>query len=510
MTRSYRRWAQLLTPSPERQLLRALRRWDRAVYRRTAAVGTPAFDVVLPAVSRAADRSLLWLGISGALVASRRRSAHRAARRGLAALAVTSALANSWAKQALPRRRPPRIGIPVGRRTGRRPSSGSFPSGHAASAAAFAGAVGLAKPALAAPLVGLAGAVAYSRVYTGANHPSDVLAGTALGVTVAAATLRLAPMRTPSPVRAVEPRSDPQPPRPHGEGVVAVVNPASGGGRGAQLAEDVRRLLPRAEVVTLQPGDDLVQVLRRAADRAEVLAVGGGDGSVNAAAGVAIEAGLPLLVLPGGTFNHFAADLGVAGAADAAEAVTSGSAIRADVGTITDADTGAERLFLNTASLGAYPHFVAARERWESRLGKRLAAALAIVTVLRSERPLPAVVNGREHLMAMLFIGNGRYQPHGFAPGWRPRLDDGLLDVRLVDTGRRFAAVRLLLSLAAGRLGRSHLYAEAGSAGLAISLPDGPTTLAWDGEIGPGSADLRFGITRWALTVYRPGVRTFP
>jgi diacylglycerol kinase family enzyme len=263
-------------------------------------------------------------------------------------------------------------------------------------------------------------------------------------------------------------------------------------------------------VVILTPGDDLVQTLRGAAERAEVLAVGGGDGSVNAAAGVAIEAGLPLLVLPGGTFNHFAADLGVAGPADAVRALASGSAIRADVGTITDADTGSERLFVNTASLGSYPHFVAARERWESRLGKRLAAVLAVVAVLRSERPLRAVVNGREFLLAMVFIGNGRYQPHGFAPGWRPRLDDGILDVRLVQTGRRLAALRLVLSLATGRLGRSHLYTETGSVGLSVSLPDGPTTLAWDGEIGPGSARLRFRPRHWAMTVYRPGVRPFP
>jgi diacylglycerol kinase family enzyme len=131
------------------------------------------------------------------------------------------------------------------------------------------------------------------------------------------------------------------------------------------------------------------------------------------------------------------------------------------------------------------------------------------VAVLRNERPLRAVINGREYLLAMLFVGNGRYQPHGFAPGWRPRLDDGILDVRLVDAGHRFAAIRLLGSLATGRLGRSRLYAEAGSAGLRVSLPDGPTALALDSEIGPGSAELSFGTARRALTVYRPAVRGF-
>lgn len=67
-----------------------------------------------------------------------------------------------------------------------------------------------------------------------------------------------------------------------------------------------------------------------------------------------------------------------------------------------------------------------------------------------------------------------------------------------------------MLSLATGRLGRSHLYAETGSVGLSVSLPDGPTTLAWDGEIGPGSARLRFRLRHWAMTVYRPDVRPFP
>jgi diacylglycerol kinase family enzyme len=297
--------------------------------------------------------------------------------------------------------------------------------------------------------------------------------------------------------------------------VVAVINPRAGGGRGARLVEEVVRQLPQGRVVTLSPGGVLTETLREAAAGAEVLAVGGGDGSVNAAAGVAIEAGLPLLVLPGGTFNHFASDLGLSRVADALRALREGTAIRVDVGTVDDATAGADGphagsgVFVNTASLGSYPSFVARRERWESRLGKRTAAALAIVAVLRNERPLRAVINGREYLLAMLFVGNGRYQPHGFAPGWRPRLDDGILDVRLVDAGHRFAAIRLLGSLATGRLGRSRLYAEAGSAGLRVSLPDGPTALALDSEIGPGSAELSFGTARRALTVYRPAVRGF-
>jgi diacylglycerol kinase family enzyme/membrane-associated phospholipid phosphatase len=500
--------------SARRQVVRALNAWDAEVFRGTAARRSPALDVVLPVLTRAADHSLLWAAIGAGMMATGRRRAHRAARRGLASVAVTSVLTNGIGRRVLARTGPvnlPRL-LSRLRRAARVPAFGGLPSRHAASSAAFAVGAGLAEPALAVPLAGLAASVAYARVYTGAHYPGDVLAGAALGVAVGATVRRLAPMHTSSPVRVIEPLPDPQPPRPLGEGVVAVINPRAGGGRGAGLGEEVAHLLPQARVATLSPAGDLVQAMREAAAEAEVLAVVGGDGSVNAAAGVAIEAGLPLLVLPGGTLNHFAADLGLRRVSDAIRALREGTAIRVDVGTIGDAADGAHdgsKVFVNTASLGSYPSFVAKRERWESRLGKRVVAALAIVAVLRTERPLRAVINGREHLLAMLFIGNGRYQPLGFAPSWRPRLDDGILDVRFVEAGHRFAAIRLLGSLATGRLGRSRIYVEAGSAGLRVSLPDGPTALARDGEIGPGPAKLSFGTARRSLTIYRPAVRGF-
>ena len=64
------------------------------------------------------------------------------------------------------------------------PSSGSFPSGHSASAFAFASSVGASLPAAAPPLVALAAAVAYSRVYTGVHFPGDVIIGSVIGVVI--------------------------------------------------------------------------------------------------------------------------------------------------------------------------------------------------------------------------------------------------------------------------------------------------------------------------------------
>lgn len=498
----------------------------------------------MPALSRFADHAVLWATVSAGLWASGRRPAQRAARRGLISLGLTSLLVNAIAKRVLPRDRPPLEAVPVVRRALRRPTSGSFPSGHAASAAAYATAASHALPVLTVPLVALAASVGYSRVFTGVHYPGDVLFGAAIGTAVGTVVNRLAPLRTPEPVRTVEPLAAPQPPRPDGAGVVMVVNPSSGAGRAVRVAEEMRAQLPEMDVVMLTEGEDLTAVLRQAAARAQVLGITGGDGSVSAAARVAIETGLPLVVAPGGTFNHFAADLGASQAGEVVRAIREGAAIRTDVGVIRDASadpatpdlaapapavnpfaldltapdptapdgaghaagTGASLLhvFVNTASLAAYPSFVAARERWEPRLGKNLAAVVAVWSVLRTEQPLRATLNGRAIRIAMLFIGNGRYQPYGFVPAWRPRLDDGILDLRIVEAGRWLPVTRMVASLMTGRLGRSRLYTEVGSAGIDVHLPEGPTRLAWDGEIGPGPAQLRFEVARLALTVYRP------
>ncbi|PRC50276.1 phosphoesterase, partial [Mycobacterium sp. ITM-2017-0098] len=95
-----------------------------------------------------------------------------------------------------------------------------------------------------------------------------------------------------------------------GKNVTAVINPASGSGTGARVLDEVREMLPQAEIVELTEDADVQEVLRSAAQRADVLGVGGGDGTVAAAAAIALEEGVPLAVFPAGTFNHFAKDIG--------------------------------------------------------------------------------------------------------------------------------------------------------------------------------------------------------
>jgi diacylglycerol kinase family enzyme len=164
----------------------------------------------------------------------------------------------------------------------------------------------------------------------------------------------------------------------------------------------------------------------------------------------------------------------------------------------------ASGLFLNTSSLGSYPAFVAIRERWEPRLGKPVAAAIALLVATRQQKPLRLVVDGRAHHVAMMFIGNCRYQPHGFAPRWRPRLDDGRLDLRMVTVDGRVPLARLVVALLTGRLGRSRLYLEDDPVDLRVSMPDGAGEVATDGEVWAGSTEIYYTKLRRSLTVYQP------
>jgi membrane-associated phospholipid phosphatase len=167
--------------------LRELGSMDRAVYRAVADTPTPRLDGAFRRLSTAADRSRLWLGISGAIALVGGRRGRRAALEGVVAIGVTSATINLAVKPLARRQRPARLETDdFPDRYVTMPASTSFPSGHAASAFAFAYAVGRRLPVLSVPVGLLAGAVAVSRVHTGVHYPSDVVIGSILGAGTAA------------------------------------------------------------------------------------------------------------------------------------------------------------------------------------------------------------------------------------------------------------------------------------------------------------------------------------
>lgn len=420
-------------------------------------------------------RAFVWAALATAMYATRRRDLRRAALRGL-----LSALAG-------------RLLVLL--------AGGTSDRSDEATTAGFVTGAALEIP-LASPALVLLGGILHRH---DADRRGPSLSAAAAGAAAAAASVRVwpvAPRLGPTAPKVHLPAS--VEPDPDGRGLTIVVNAASGGDAGDQI-EILRAALPEAQVIEVEPerGDELRKLLDAAVSAgAAALGVSGGDGSINTAAQVALEAEKPLMVVPAGTFNHLARDLGLGSSEEAIEAVKSGEAVAVDVATI------GGRVFLNTASFGSYVELVDARERLEKRIGKWPAVVFALFRVLRHSEPIQVEIEGVRRSVWMAFIGNCRYHPSGFAPTWRERLDDGLLDVRYVGGDQPFARTRLILAVLTGRLGRSKVYMQDRVKSLHLRSLDGPLRLARDGESFDGPDDIIVEKQERRLTVYAPHSRS--
>lgn len=288
-------------------------------------------------------------------------------------------------------------------------------------------------------------------------------------------------------------------PNPSGAGIVLAINP-NAGSADEDLAGELRKALPEAEIIELEDPADLEKVLDAAATRPGTTAIGaaGGDGTISWTASIAAKHGLPVVAVPGGTLNHLTIDLGLCTVADTVAAVAAGQAVEVDLPCIDG------RPFLNTASFGSYAELVDAREQLEDRIGKWPAMVVAAVRVLRRGTPIEVELDLERRRLWMIFIGNCRYLPDGFAPSTRPRLDDGQLDIRIIDADQPFARLRLLLGLVTGRLGRSPVYRQWAATTLCVKSTDGPLRLACDGETFDGGESIEVAKTGQRVTLFSP------
>ncbi len=446
-----------------------------------------------------ADHSRLWMVVA-ALMSINGRVPRRAAARGLVSVVLASSVANGIAKPLFPRRRPPDDSVPFVRRLVKPPVSSSFPSGHAASAAAFTTGLALESPTAAVVVAPMAAAVAYSRVHIGVHWPSDVIAGAALGGAIAYGTRRwwaqpddepadLGPSQRITPMR-------------NGSGLLLVVNAESGGSSGSEQLRLLRESLPAAEVLAVT--DDPTAQLEERAGHDDIAALGvfGGDGTVSAVAVAAVDNQLPLAVFAGGTLNHFARDTGVERLEHTLAALESGDVVRTDTAEVRS-DGLESRTFLNTASIGGYPDFVRLREEWQPRLGKWPAAGIAMVRVLLRARPLPTTIDGTRTDIWMLFVGNGHYRPTHQIPRSRPTLRHGTLDIRYLRADLPFSRIRLIWATLTGTLDRSATYVNRRANRLTVHVDDEPVALAVDGEVVHRGNDFTFTSRPATLTLFR-------
>lgn len=218
-----------------------------------------------------------------------------------------------------------------------------------------------------------------------------------------------------------------------------------------------------------------------------VLAVAGGDGTISAAAGVLAGTEMPLGILPLGTLNHFAKDLGLPLELEAAAGViAAGHTRQVDVAEVNGL------VFVNNSSIGLYPFMVARRNAYQRQrgVGKLLATIPALLQTLRgaSWHRLEIAVAGQRHRVRTpsIFVGNNPYQVDLTALGSRARLDTGALDIRVIRQQSRLGVLLLPFKIALGLVHPERDVQAFQSAELEIASRRHrrrPVRVALDGEI---------------------------
>ncbi len=231
--------------------------------------------------------------------------------------------------------------------------------------------------------------------------------------------------------------------------IVAIINSGAGSVRAAGLdARGVRRLFEEAGVeaeVHLVPGNQIEATARAAlAAGAEALVAGGGDGTIRSVARVLAGGDVPLGVLPVGTLNHFARDLGIPVDLPAAVRLLAEGTPRAlDIGEVNG------EIFINNSMLGFYPPVVEVRdrERRQKERGKWIATISALWKVLPRHRLLHLRVTAGglavDHRTRFLFVGNNEYEMSAFTYGARRRFDSGDLYLYIAKSRTRLGLIGL-------------------------------------------------------------------
>lgn len=292
--------------------------------------------------------------------------------------------------------------------------------------------------------------------------------------------------------------------------IVVIVNSSAGTGRPSDWAEKLQRefseagLAARVQVVE-QGGAIADHVASAIKDGARMVVAGGGDGTVSAVAAGLVGTGVTLGVLPMGTLNHFAKDLGIPLEQEQAiEVLAAGRLLEVDAGEVNG------RIFINNSGLGLYPGIVRGREQRQRRLGHGKWRALLEASIAAARRyPLLTVqveVEGRTltRQTPFVFIGNNEYNMEGFEIGERETLDCGTLALYLTERMGRFGLLRLAFMALLRRLDQERDFNMLLAREFVVRTGQPRLRVATDGEVTMMDTPLRYRVLPAALRVMVP------
>jgi diacylglycerol kinase family enzyme len=263
--------------------------------------------------------------------------------------------------------------------------------------------------------------------------------------------------------------------------------------------------VPDVRIHLLQPGEDVAALCHefRSAGAACIAGVGG-DGTIRSVASSVIELQVPLGVIPGGTLNHFARDVGVGrNVSEAVQILRRGKPVSVDVASVND------RVFLNNSSIGMYPEMVYLREEDEHRLGKWQAMVRAALLVIRKPKWTEVEIRTNGEVdparTRLLFVGNNQYELRLLHLGRRERLDSGTLSCFVLDAPNRLRMTQTALgSLRTDRRGRRFFRALEATELTVEPRQEDEVQVAADGEVFEMKMPLVYKIHPRALQVMLP------
>jgi diacylglycerol kinase family enzyme len=237
----------------------------------------------------------------------------------------------------------------------------------------------------------------------------------------------------------------------------------------------------------------------------DAVVAGGGDGTISAVAGILAGGTVPLGILPIGTLNHFAKDLGIPLALDEAVRVVANGIVRpVDIGEVNG------QTFINNCSIGLYPHIVRSRIEQTERLGrgKWWAMFLASLAVFRRFPVLRVTLQFPDRSLTrttpFVFIGNNEYEMNLLALGSRARVDGGILSLYVANRTGRFGLLRLAVRAILGRLDQAKDFDSMSLSEVLIETKRRRLSVALDGEVIRMKPPLKCRVRPGGLRVIVP------